>query len=352
METKPVEIDGSYKEGGGQILRTASAMAAIRGVPVHIYNIRNNRAGGSGLKTQHLRGLEAVSGFCSGRLEGAVLGSKEVTFRPGSGFRTGLNVNVETAGSTALILQSLMTAALAAGKNARIDIDGGATFGKFAPPLNYTRSVLLPLLKKMGVHSEILINRHGFYPSGGAKVVAIINACTKLRPLKLESQGCVRNIEGVSVASKNLKPSKVAERQTRILEEVLAKHGHDCRIRTEYVDSACTGSGVVVWAKTTRGGILGANQLMEYDGHTGEAISWECIRRLNAEIESEAAVDSWMADQILPYMALAHGRSVVSVPALTGHAETNIWAIKQFLPGIEFKVAKGDRNVTIECSGS
>lgn len=349
---KPLEIDGSHQEGGGQILRTASALSVLTGRPIHIFNIRSNRSGGTGLKTQHLRGLEALAEFCGGKLEGGKLGSKEITFHPGEELKTGLKIQIETAGSTGLVMQSLLLAALKAKESLRVDIEGGATFAKFAPPMSYITGVLLPILRKMGYHSEILVTKHGFYPSGGAKVIAMIKPCDELKPLMLEEQGCVRDIRGISVSSKNMKQSKVAERQTRILEEVLTRYGYDCQVRNEYADTICTGSGVAIWATTTRGGILGSSEIIAYDGHTGEAIAWECIRNLEHPIKADASVDSWMSDQILPYMALAKGRSVVVAPEFTSHAETNIWVIKQFLPDVEFKITKNRRNVTIECSGS
>jgi len=258
-----VQIDGSYMEGGGSIVRFASALSVLTQKPVRIYNIRKGRTS-PGLKTQHLRGLEAISQICNGRLENAKLGSSEVIFYPGKipEDMKEINIKIETAGSIGLVLQSLMVACLHIKEKLRVNIDGGAVFGEFAPPLPYTNSVFVPLLRKMGYSAEINVLKHGFYPSGGSNVQVIINPCGELKPLNLTERGEMDTIEGVSVASNHLKKPKVAERQARIAEAYLKEDGYKSDIRTRYVDSVCPGSGVVLYAKN-KNTVLGASAIGE-----------------------------------------------------------------------------------------
>jgi RNA 3'-phosphate cyclase len=346
VNSKIISIDGSFMEGGGQILRTATAMSILTKKPVRIYNIRSKRPQ-PGLRTQHLRGIEAVADMCKGRLEGAKLGSKEIWFYPASLQQKEINISLETAASVGLVLQSLLTAALKIKEKLVLNIEGGATFGKFAPPLQYIQFVLLPLLRRMGYHAEINILRHGFYPVGGAKVKVMINPCLDLKPIDMQEQGDISAIEGVSIASVHLKKPRVAERQARAAEEVLRKRGYECDITTRYADSSCPGSGIVLVARTGKGCILGSDGLGER-GKPAEQVGEEAAAAMLNTIDSGAAVDGHMSDQILPYMALCKEKSTITAPHLTMHARTNMWVIQQFLPA-EFDTENLDGKVKIEC---
>ncbi len=330
-----IQIDGSYLEGGGSIVRLASAFSMLTQKPVRIYNIRKGRPQ-PGLKTQHLRGLEAIAQLCNGKLENAKLGSTEVLFYPGKipeGMKE-INIKIETAGSIGLVLQSLLIACLHIKEKLTVNIEGGATFGEFAPPLPFTNSVFLPLLRKMGYHIEMNILKYGFYPAGGGKTQVIINPCKQLQSLNLVERGGIKLIEGISIASNHLKKPKVAERQARIAEAYAKEDGHSAEIKTRYVDSICPGSGVVLFAKTDNT-VLGASALGER-GKTAEAVGTEAINRLLEQFDSGACLDEWAGDQIMPYMALA-GKSSISVSKITNHLLTNIWLCEQML-GVKFRV--------------
>ncbi len=344
--SKIISIDGSVMEGGGQILRTASAFSVLTQKPVRIYNIRAKRPQ-PGLRTQHLRGLEAVSWLCNGRLEGGKIGSKEIWFYPSKIQEKEINIELETAASTGLVLQSLLIASLKVKEKLTLNIQGGSTFSKWAPPLQYIQFVLLPLLRRMGYHAEINILRHGFYPIGGARVKVMINPGAGLKPVNVHEQGEIETIEGISIASAHLKKPRVAERQARIVEEAMRKRDYECSIKTRYVESSCPGSGIVLVARTELGCILGSDGLGER-GKPAEVVGEEAVNAMLFAIDSGAAVDGHMSDQILPYMALSKEKSTITAPNSTMHARTNMWVIKQFLP-VEFDTDEQGGNVKIEC---
>ncbi len=345
-ESKLVSIDGSVMEGGGQILRTASALSVMSGRPLRISNIRSGRPQ-PGLRTQHLRGLQATASMCGARLEGDKLGSMQIWFYPSKLQDEEINIYLDTAASVGLVIQSLLIASLRIRKRLVLNIEGGATFGKFAPPLQYIQFVLLPLLRKMGHHAEINILRHGFYPVGGARARVMIEPCKALNALNLNERGDVLPIQCLSISSSDLKKPRVAERQARTLETDLNHRGYGCEMKSRYVDSSCPGSGVLLVARTASGCVIGADGLGER-GKPAEVVAEEALGYLVRTIDSGATVDEHMSDQILPYMALAEGKSSVIAPALTDHARTNMWVIKQFLP-VEFETEKAGGNVRIEC---
>lgn len=342
-----IDIDGSVLEGGGAILRIAAGLSAITGQPVRIYKIRAGRKK-PGLMTQHLESLKAVATLCSGRLNNAVLGSTEIELYPGKMQPRQIDVEIGTAGSVGLLFQSIAAPLCRADGEITISIHGGATFGKWAPPLLATKHVLLPLLGKMGYAAEIEILRHGFFPRGGASVRINGYPCKTLQPLTLLEPGEVRIIRGISVASNHLQKAQVADRQAHAAREALARTGLESKIEYKYVDAACPGSGIVLWAETTAGAIVGGDSTGER-GKPSEQVGEEAAAQILDVIQKRAAVDEHISDQVLIFMALARGLSAITAPKFTDHAKTNIHIIKQFLP-VDFQVQETG-NVRIECSG-
>ena len=370
-----MEINGSYLEGGGQILRTAAALSAITGKPCHIFNIRKNRPK-PGLATQHLVGIKALNQLCNGYLEGAELNSTEIKFYPspllvksGEGFIPGkiagqlfgraqsktLNVKIETAGSITLVLQGLVLPSLFSKNPTKIIFEGGATDTFFSPTMDYFRYVFLKILEEIGAKIEINILKRGFYPSGGANVEVKIlpllrqgfeGQVCRLKNLNLAERGNLKQIKVISGASESLRGKKVAERQSAGVREILGKLKLPTEEKIEYYQTQSPGSQICLIAEfSARGGSASGGENTTFIGtdnlgglgKPAEEVGKEAALELLKEQKTEACLDKHSADQILPYLALAEGKSHITVSEITNHCKTNIWTIEKFLDG-EFKI--------------
>lgn len=325
-----LEIDGSYGEGGGSIVRTAVGLSVCTQRPIHIYNIRKNRPQ-PGLKVQHLQGIKAAAELCGGKITGAELGSTEISFYPEKNFSDKVKIDIETAGSIGLVLQVLQIAALKAGKKVKVEIRGGATYGKWAPPIDFVSNVFYKILEKIGYKIELEIERHGFYPKGGAKVNAIFQPVNELKGLSLIEQGKIYSVNGVSVASKHLQDKKVAERQKISARgEIFNKLQVSPDIKTEYFEAESTGSAITLNLTTQKGAILGSAKIGEQK-LKAEIVGKEASQMLVEDFKSGATIDFHSLDQIIPFLALAKENSELKFSKLTSHAHTNIWVCEQFL---------------------
>jgi RNA 3'-phosphate cyclase len=295
-----------------------------------------------------MEGLKAVAELCSGRLEGAEKGSEEIWFYPGKIRGRKLDIKISTAGSIGLVFQVLKLPASKADREVEINISGGATFGKWAPPLLASKNILLPVLEKTGYRAGIEIERHGFYPAGGARVSIRVSPCREFRPLVLEKLGEIKHAGGISIASTHLQSASVAERQARAAENFLKSRGLEPRIKEMYVSADCPGSGIVLWASDGRV-MLGGDSIGER-GKNAKEVGREAAQNLFRAIRAGATVDEKLSDQVLVFMAFARGRSGIAAPRLTKHAETNIWVIKKFLD-VDFEIKEREKGILIECSG-
>jgi len=320
------DIDGSYGEGGGQLLRTACALAAITGEAIRVRNVRARRAP-SGLAPQHLMAVKAVGALCEADVEGLELRSQDVVFRPGRLRGGEFRFDVGTAGSVTLVLQALLPAAIASGMPVRIHLIGGTDI-RAAPPLDYFRFVLLPLLARMGAEIDATLIRRGYYPRGGGEITVAVQP-RRLRPLRLEAPGTVREIRGIAHVS-NL-PTHIATRMRDTAARILADVGRvDVEQQTLGPEKAVgQGGAIALWTSTERALLGGANVAQR--GIPAERIAEAAAQSLREDIAAGATLDVHAADQVLVYAALAAEPSVFLARTISSHAATTLWLLQQLL---------------------
>ena len=328
-----IRIDGTYGEGGGQIIRTAIALAAITGEEVEIENIRANRPN-PGLSAQHLHAVKAVAKLSGGRTEGLELRSTRLKFSPGAlnGFEG--EIDIGTAGSITLLLQCLIPVAVFADSETKVRIRGG-TDVKWSPPMDFYTEVFLKAIREMGCDVHLDLKRRGYYPKGDGLVEAKITPSHQLKGIVLvESE---RTREGVvkGISHSCGLPAHVAERQAKAAESVLTENGYDAEIKTEIENGGgrTTGCGITLWKGYKSGSALGER------GKRAERVGEEAAGNIIKELESASTVDVYLADQLIPYIALADGKSEIRVREMTKHLETNMYVTKKFLD-VEFEIEK------------
>ncbi len=320
-------IDGSV--GYGQMLRSSIALSALTLKPIKVTNIRKSRCR-PGLLAQHLTGAETAAEFCRAETKGLELGSTEVEFYPKRiEIPSHKRIDIGTAGNIALLLQTLTPLLVFAGKDVALEIIGG-TDVKWGPTVSYFQNVFCHFLERMGadIHAEVL--KHGFFPRGGGLVKVVYKPAKNLNSLVLTERGKLKGINAISIASEQLAKAKVAERQVEGLENVLK----DVEANVQYVPSASIGSSVFAFAEFENCR-LAASAIGER-GIPAEKVGEEAGKSLQKSIEANACFDEFMSDQIIPFMALAEGRSEVLVPEITQHVKTNILVCEQLL-GVKFK---------------
>jgi len=338
-------IDGSFGEGGGQILRTALALAAILQRPVEIRNIRGGRKK-PGLRPQHLAAVKALGKVTSAQVRGADMGSTHLYFEPCQLKGGAYTLDIGTAGSTALVLQAIMPGLLFAKEPSRVMIAGG-THVPWSPCFHYLKEVFAPAVSEMGGMVSLEIGPWGWYPKGGGRVVASISPGAGLSALERTKRG---NLTGVYVLSavSNL-PAGIGERQRDQALKRLRSQGY-APTRIELLEGSSPGPGTVVFVKAEFEKGAAAFTSLGKRGKPAETVADEACSGFFEFMASDAAVDSHLADQLALYMALAKGRSSLVVQTITKHLLTNMWVIEQFLP-VAFEVNEQRGKVGVEGVG-
>jgi RNA 3'-terminal phosphate cyclase (ATP) len=343
--SKAISIDGRYGEGGGQILRTSLALASLLRKPLEMHHIRGGRKK-PGLRPQHLMAVKAMASITGGKAKGVEPGSMHLFFEPGQ-IKTGsYSFDVGTAGSTSLVLQTMLPALLFGEGTSRVIIRGG-THVPWSPCLHYLTGVFAPALERMGGVLTLEIERWGWYPKGGGKIIAGISAVSGLRPAERTQRGDLRTIRVLSAVS-NL-PMGIGERQRDQVIKRFDSQGLETP-RTEIVNAPSLGTGTLVFLVSSfEGGTAGFSALGQ-KGKRAEKIADDACSQLFQFVASNAAVDEYLADQLVPYMALAKGRSSIVTKRITNHLKTNIWVVEQFLP-VTFRADEIKGIVSVEGVG-
>jgi RNA 3'-terminal phosphate cyclase (ATP) len=299
-----IEIDGSFGEGGGQILRTALALSVIFKRPLTLHHIRAKRKN-PGLGHQHLMAVNALAQISGAKVEGNVIGSQKLTFIPGEVCPGDYRFPIGTAGSVTLLLQALLLPLCLSQKGFQLVLEGG-THVPWSPPYHYLSEILLPILHFMGVSVGGRIDQWGWYPKGGGIIQVEVQPSPSLRPISLLERGSLRKIRGFSAAS--LLPKHVAERQR---EEALRRIEKEMKMGAEITilpDPPSKGPGSFLFLVTES----------------------EAVNSLKGYLEAKGCIDPHLADQLIPFMAVAKGNSSFTTTRVTEHLLTNLWVIQHF----------------------
>lgn len=337
-----LEIDGSYGEGGGQIVRTALFLSTLLKIPIRIYNIRAKRDK-PGLKRQHLNIIKLLKRFAKAKVKGDELGSTEIEYKPKNLKAGYYEVNFDTAGSITLFFQTILPLTLFTPGETVIKVIGGTDVPK-SPTIDWLRFVFLPYVMGIPEYIKIEVLKRGFYPAGGGIVQLTTKTNLEKQPENLEEvrkyikgkidldreiQGDIRKVHVFSVAHEELRERKVAERQAKGAVEALRELGYpEPEVYRQYANANSIGTSITVWLEDTRGNLLGADNLGK-KGKLAEIVGAEAVQKLDQAWKRGATVDRHLADHLIPYMALVGG--VIKVPEFTGHLLTNVWVCEKFL---------------------
>lgn len=317
-----IEIDGSFGEGGGQILRTSLALSLVTGKPFRIERIRAGRRN-PGLSRQHLTAVRAAAEISRGSVEGASIGSMELTFTPG-GIRPGdYDFSVGTAGSATLVLQTVLPALILSPGPSRITLEGG-THNPYAPPFDFLEKAFLPIINRMGPVVEARLLRHGFYPMGGGGFEVSIRPAVKLSRINLIERGEVHAYRIRGIVSKI--PLGVAEREASYIRKKMSLP-ESCASTVE-VDSPGPGNAVTIEIESEY-----VTEVFTGFGKKGvpaERVAANVVKEARRYLSAGVCVGGRLADQLIVPMILAGG-GAYTTPAPSRHTETNIHIAGHFL---------------------
>ena len=322
-----IEIDGSYGEGGGQILRTALACSAILRTPFIIHHIRSKRKN-PGLQAQHLEAVKALIKITEAQTEGVQFGSQKMSFFPQALLPGDYQFEVRTAGSIILLLQAIFIPLCLAHGTSRLTLVGG-THVPWSPPFHFLSEVLIPTLEPMGISIDTTIEKWGWYPRGGGKIQLKINPVHEFKPVSLVHRGSLKKIRGLSAIS-NL-PKHIGERQrNHALRRIQKDLKLDAEIRV-FDNASSIGQGSFLFLVAESEGALAGFSSLGKKGKRAEEVAEEAVNSLKEYIESEGCIDPHLADQLVLFMALAKGNSSFTTTQVTEHFLTNLWVIQHFL---------------------
>ncbi|CAH4029026.1 unnamed protein product [Pieris brassicae] len=347
--TEILDIDGSVLEGGGQILRNSISLSAILGIPVRVKNIRAGRKS-PGLAAQHLKGIQLVAEMCQAKLSGAHIGSTDIQFIPGK-IRGGQYLaDIQTAGSVSLLLQVALPCALMADSPVILDLKGGTNVD-MAPQIDYMNEIFRENLKNFGAKYSWKLIKRGYFPRGGGHVQVTVNPIQSLNGVTFHDQ-LYRGPLFVNIWSfvAGKLPVKIAYEMANGAKDKIDMNYPvyiSCIKDQQYVRNNC--SGILLWSPIGNGTVIGIDALGK--GPTdafeaGQKIGTDFMKLLNSSV----SLDSHAQDQMIIYMCLANGKSMVHTGEITLHTKTAIH-IAETIAKTKFTIRPdGDENF-IECNG-
>ncbi|MTW14411.1 RNA 3'-terminal phosphate cyclase [Pseudoduganella eburnea] len=329
-----IELDGSTGEGGGQILRTSLTLSMITGQAFRIRNIRANRQP-QGLRRQHLSAVRAAAVACGASVTDAEAGSTSLEFTPGRVSGGVYEFDIGTAGSTTLVLQTLIPALLFAEQPTVVTVRGG-THNPKAPPAEFLQRAYCRLLAAMGADVEIDIERYGFYPAGGGAISANVWPCKQLRRIDLFERGALQQAYAQAIAARL--PAQVAQRQYATVRNLLGWEADQMR---EVLSPTSASPGNAILLTVESESVTEVFSAIGDRGVRAEAVAREAALEARRYLASGAAVGEHLGDQVMLPMALAGG-GAYTLDHVSQHAITNAEVIAHFLP-VTVSFEQGER---------
>jgi RNA 3'-terminal phosphate cyclase (ATP) len=348
--TGHIVIDGSQGEGGGQMVRSSLALSILTGKPVTIEKMRAGRDK-PGLMPQHLTAVHAAAQICGADVRGAAVGASTLHFDPRPVKPGEYRFSVGTAGSATLVLQTVLPPLLVANASSKLVLEGG-THNPWAPPFEFLQRAYLPLVNRMGPRVTAELERHGFYPAGGGRMVVSIDPQPILRGFDLLERGEIvgRSLQAIIA---NL-PEHIALREVeRIIQELGWNPDSGRTARVEAL-----GPGNAVWAEIESEHVTEVFASFGRLGVRAEQVGEEVARQVQSYLSTRAAIGPFLADQLLLPLSIsawqaaqsrAHGGGSFRTLPLTGHATTHIEILVQFL-GIHVQSSADDSTCQVSIS--
>jgi RNA 3'-terminal phosphate cyclase (ATP) len=328
-----ITIDGSEGEGGGQVLRYAAALSLMTGEPFTIENIRGGRAK-PGMMRQHVTALEAASAIGNAEVSGLAVGSDRIAFRPGSVTPGEYHFAVGTAGSTGLVLQTILVPLMLADAPSRVVIEGG-THAASAPPFEFIAQTLLPIIQRMGPQVSAKLERHGFFPRGGGRIVVDLDPAP-LRPIECLDRGELLSTKAEAVVAGV--QFDIAERELTAMRKVLDAWSDESFQPRQLPADEGPGNALLLTAEFEQ-----VTEVMSGFGKIGvpaEKIGKTAAKRMAGYLASGAFAGPYLQDQLLLPFALARSGAFSTVK-ISQHTRTAIELIKRFT-GTGFAVSEGE----------
>ncbi len=329
-----ITIDGSYGEGGGQILRTSLALSLVTGKSFTINNIRAGRRK-PGLMRQHLTAVNAAVEIGQAAITGNTIGSQVFTFEPEMIKPGRYHFAIGSAGSCTLVFQTLLPALIVADGPSEIILEGG-THNPFAPPFDFLEKAFLPIINRIGPKVEALLEKPGFYPAGGGRFKVSINPADLNKVDLLECGNITNQIARAAVA--NL-PVNIAKRELKVVREKLEWDREQLKV-IEVKNSQ--GPGNILTLEIESDNITEVFTGFGEKGILAEKVANRTVKSVREYLAAGVPVGRYLADQLLIPMAMAGGGKFRTLSP-TKHTTTNIEIIKKFLD-VEIDINEHDQN--------
>jgi len=333
-----ITLDGSYGEGGGQIIRYAVALSVLTQKPITINNIRAKRPI-PGLRPQHFTAISCMAELCDAEVKGLSVDSKKLIFIPNEIKPKKFKFDIGTAGSIPLIYQAFILSSLHTSQPIVLELIGG-TDVKWAPSWDYFAQVYIPLLQKMGITCQAYLERRGYYPKGGGKAVLTLQPTQTLHLPKHSDDLQPTHIDGI-IHTSGLS-DHISKRIHHAATKTIIQHNITASLKIEKASSASPGTGITLWTSTNEN-LLGRAVLGE-KGFPAEQVGTKAAQQLFQEMQATATFDVYAFDQLLPYLLLCKENYEGRLLHLSNHAKTTMWLLHHFFD-FDIQLTETEKNL-------